>query len=60
MLDVSIRKRKNQLILESIRLRNLLMEQDDFDFKLYQEQDRIYKKWIFYDRFIKAMEEVED
>ena len=59
MLDKSIRAKRENLRLESIRLSELLMEQNDFDYKIYQEQDRIYKKWLFYDKFIKAMEGVE-
>lgn len=59
MLDKSIRAKRENLRLESIRLSELLMEQNDFDYNIYQEQDRIYKKWLFYDKFIKAMEGVE-
>lgn len=59
MIDRSIRDKREKLRLESIRLSELFMEQDDFNFELYEEQDRTYKKWLFYDKFIKAMEGVE-
>lgn len=59
MIDRSIRDRREKLRLESIRLSELFMEQDDFNLEIYEEQDRTYKKWLFYDKFIKAMEEVE-
>lgn len=59
MIDRSIRDKRERLRLESIRLRELSMQQDDFNFELYQEQDRTYKKWLFYDKFIKVMEGVE-
>lgn len=59
MIDRSIRDKREKLRQESIRLSELFMEQDDFDFELYEEQDRTYKKWLFYDKFIKAMEGVK-
>ena len=60
MINRSIRDRREKLRQESIRLSELFMEQDDFDFELYEEQDRIYKKWLFYDKFIKAMENLNN
>ena len=59
MIDRSIRDKREKLRQESTRLRALYIEQDDFNFELYEEQDRTYKKWLFYDKFIKAMEGVE-
>ena len=59
MIDRSIRDRREKLRKESTRLSELYIEQDDFNFELYEEQDRTYKKWLFYDKFIKVMEEVE-
>ena len=59
MIDRSIRDKREKLRLESIRLSELYIEQDDFDFELYEEQNRTYSKWLFYYKFIKAMEEVE-
>lgn len=59
MIDRSIRDKREKLRQESTRLSELFMEQDDFNFELYEEQDITYKKWLFYDKFIKAMEEVE-
>lgn len=59
MIDRSIRDKREKLRKESTRLSELYIEQDDFNFELYEEQDRTYKKWLFYDKFIKAMEEVE-
>lgn len=56
MLDKSIRDRREELKLESIRLSDLLMYEFDFNEKIFQQQDAIYKKWLFYDKFIKAME----
>lgn len=59
MIDRSIRDKREKLRQESTRLSELYIKQDDFDFELYQEQDRTYKKWLFYDKFIKTMEKVE-
>lgn len=59
MIDRSIRDKREKLRQESIRLSELFMEQDDFNFELYEEQDRTYKKWKFYDNLIKNMEKVE-
>ena len=59
MLDISIRNKREKLRLESIRLRELIIEQDDFNYDLYLKQDEIYKKWLFYDKFIKVMEDLE-
>lgn len=59
MIDRSIRDKREKLRQESTRLSELYIKQDDFNFKLYEEQDKTYKKWLFYDKFIKAMEEVE-
>lgn len=59
MIDRSIRDKREKLRQESTRLRALYIEQDDFNFELYEEQDRTYKKWLFYEKFIKAMEGVE-
>ena len=60
MIDRSIRDKREKLRLESIRLSELYIEQDEFNFELYKEQDKTYKKWMFYDKFIKAMEKVEE
>lgn len=59
MIDRSIRDRREKLRQESTRLSELYIKQDDFNFELYEEQDKTYKKWLFYDKFIKVMEEVE-
>lgn len=59
MIDRSIRDKRDKLRKESTRLSELYIEQDDFNLEIYEEQDRTYKKWLFYDKFIKAMEEVE-
>lgn len=59
MIDRSIRDKREKLRQESTRLSELYIKQDDFNFELYEEQDKTYKKWLFYDKFIKAMEEVE-
>ena len=59
MIDRSIRDKREKLRQESIRLSELFMEQEDFDSELYEEQEIIYKKWLFYDKFIKVMEGVK-
>ena len=60
MIDRSIRDKREKLRQESTRLSELYIEQDDFNFELYEEQDRTYKKWLFYDKFIKAMENLNN
>lgn len=60
MIDRSIRDRREKLRQESIRLSELFMEQDDFNFELYEEQDEIYKKWKFYDNLIKNIDKVKE
>ena len=60
MIDRSIRDKREKLRQESTRLSELYIEQDYFDFELYEEQDRTYKKWLFYDKFIKAMENLNN
>lgn len=57
-----IRIKRNELKSNSIRLRELSWEQDlssDANFKLRKKQDDEYKKFIFYDNFIKANDKVK-
>ena len=57
-----IRIKRNELKSNSIRLRELSWEQDlpnDASFKLRKKQDDEYKRYIFYDNFIKANDKVK-
>ena len=58
-MNVSIRKRYYELRDESMKLKNALFDENiDFDthVKLTKEQDKIYKKYLFYKNFLKASE----
>lgn len=52
-----IRKRKNELLKQSINLRNYAL---DFDGKksieIREKQDEVYNRWKFYSNMIKEME----
>ena len=52
MRDLYIEKRK--LFKESINLNNLSKEEGANSFKLKEQQNEVYKKYKFYDEFLKA------
>lgn len=57
-LDPSIYKKRNELLRYSKTLQGILLDTDlQFDnyYKMKMEQDMYYKKWLFYDRMIKAL-----
>ena len=57
MKDILLKR--NKLKENSIRLRTVKFDESvnrDLTFKLNREQDEIYKKYKFYDNFIKANE----
>lgn len=61
MKDILLKR--NDLKNRSSRMRSMRFEPDIKDEqvdKIVEEQNKIYKHWNFYDKFIKAREEVKN
>ena len=56
-----LRHKRNELCKESVRIRNAMIQDMNFDkkSKLKEKQRDIYKKWEFYNGFIKAQEKIK-
>lgn len=57
-LDPSVYKKRNDLLRRSKTLQSILLDSDlQFDryYKLKMDQDKYYKKWLFYDKLIKLL-----
>ena len=61
MIDKSIRNKREELKKKSTTLQGLYLDVDNFSNynELRKNQNEAYKKWQFYDNFIKAMENVK-
>lgn len=60
MIDKLIRDKREELRKKSSSLQNLYLESDNSSkfLELRKNQDETYKKWKFYDNFIKTMEKL--
>lgn len=64
---MNIRIKRNELLKESKILKDMSFAVENKDIQkqfakskeINNKQDEIYKKWEFYDKFIKSMEEVK-
>lgn len=57
-----IRKERNKLLKNSKRLRTLSKCVDNYSKskQIEKEQEETYKKWLFYDEFIKANDKIKN
>jgi hypothetical protein len=53
-----IRTKRKELLIKSKNLQSVSFEKSTYEKSraIKDEQDKIYKKWLFYDKFIKATE----
>lgn len=67
---MTLREKRNELLKESLKLRKIYFNEVGADeiskdrffrrmTEIRKKQDLIYKRWRFYDKYIKAMEEIE-
>lgn len=64
---MNIRIKRNELLKESKILKDMSFAVENKDIQkqfakskeINNKQDEVYKKWEFYDKFIKSMEEVK-
>lgn len=64
---MNIRIKRNELLKESKILKDMSFAVENKDIQkqfakskeINNKQDEVYKKWVFYDKFIKSMEEVK-
>ena len=61
MIDKSIRTKREELKNKSTTLQSLYLDIENYSNynELRKNQNETYKKWQFYDNFIKAMEKVK-
>ena len=57
-LDPSVYKKRNDLLRRSKTLQSILLDSDLQFYRYYKlkmDQDKYYKKWLFYDKLIKLL-----
>lgn len=61
MIDKSIRNKREELKKKSTTLQGLYLDTENYSNfnELRKNQNETYKKWQFYDNFIKTMEKVK-
>lgn len=61
MINKETRQKRSELCRESFRIRKAMSEDVSYEkmMELKRKQNEIYKKWDFYDKFIKADEKLK-
>lgn len=56
-----IRTKRKELLIKSKNLQSVSFEKSTYEKSkaIRNKQDEVYKKWLFYDNFIKASEKVD-
>lgn len=61
MINKETRQKRSELCRESFRIRKAMSEDVSYEkmMELKRKQNEIYKKWDFYNGFIKAQEKIK-